>query len=346
MAPTKVLVTGPTGYMGGTVLNHLLNSKNTTTRSLELNVLTRENARADTFRPDTRIAHVYTIHDLDDATAITAAASQNDIVIHCTSGFHLVSMKSFIKGLAQRKATNPGADVYFIRTDSTANLADRPITGALTESRNFSDKDADLFAYLKQRDAQEPYPQRTATITATETALAEGASTTAVMSPTIYGVGSGLFNHLTMQAPLLMRHALEDGKARYVGDGAGEWNCVHVEDLAALYELLVVDFASGRRVAPVGERGIVFAGTGTFRWREVAEGIARAGKALGVLEEEVVESVSLEDAAGKWMHGLTQPCELVFASNSRTRAEVAGEVLGWKTTRTGDAWERAFTGGV
>ncbi|KAJ4299403.1 hypothetical protein N0V90_004648 [Kalmusia sp. IMI 367209] len=342
MAPTKVLVTGVTGYIGGTVLNHLLNSTNPSTKNLELSVLTRNDTRADTFRSDSRIAQVHTFRDLDDSPAISAAASQNDIVIHCTSGYHPGSMKSFIRGLAQRKAAKDGREVYFIRTDGTSNLADKPISKTFTESRTFSDKDTDILTYLKNRNALDPYEQRTATIVAVETGLAEGVPTTVVMSPTIYGIGSGQFNRLTIQYPLQMRSALKEGKALYVGDGAGQWDYVHVEDLAVLYELIVLDFASGRRKVPFGERGILFSETGNFRWKEVAEGIARAGKALGVLEEAEPKSVSLEDAAQKWVDGNTQLCELAWASNSRTKAEVAYETLGWRPTKTREDWERAF----
>lgn len=351
MAPTKVLVTGVTGYIGGTVLDRLLNSDNPVTRGLEFSVMTRNDSRADTFRADKRISNVYTIQDLDDSSAIIAAASQNDIVIQNASGFHAGSAKSLVQGLGQRKAaqgqsnsnsTGGDAGVYYIHTDGTSNLADKPISKTFTEPRTFIDKDPDIFAYLKQRNTEEPYAQRTAAITVVETGLAEHVPTTIVMSPTIYGIGSGHFNRLTIQYPAQMRAALKQGKALYIGDGAGQWDYVHVQDLATLYELILVDYVSGRRAMPVGEKGIIFSETGNFRWKEVAEGIARAGKELGALNETEVKSVGLYEAAQAWTGGNTQVAELGFASNSRTKAEVAYEVLNWKPTRTKQDWERSF----
>lgn len=172
------------------------------------------------------------------------------------------------------------------------------------------------------------------------------------MSPTIYGLGSGKFNRLTIQYPAQMRAALKDGVAGYVGDGAGVWDFVHIEDLAALYETVVLDWVEGRRKVPVGENGWVFSGTGSFSWKEVAERIAEAGVEMGVLREGGVRSLGLKEAAGKWIgggslegavgrEGMEQLCELGLASNSRTRADVARE-LGWRPERTRGDWERSF----
>jgi len=339
MAPISVLITGVTGFIGGTVLSHLLSSQNPTTKSLKISVLTRNDDRAKAF--SSANLKVYTIKDLDDTTAITAAASEHDIVIHTASGYHAPSAKALIEGLAKRKQLHPDAEVYYMHTTGTSNLADRPITGIYLESRTFSDKDTDIYAYLKKRDEIEPYAQRNTDLVVVETGKRGNVPTTNIMSPTIYGLGSGMFNRLTIQYPRQMKAALNSGRAEYVGDGKGVWDFVHVLDLAALYEIVLLDWVEGRRRVPVGEQGFMFSGTGTFTWKDVAEGIAKAGVALEALKDAETKSMSLEEAAKKWVGGDEQLCELGFASNSRTTADV-GRELGWMPKGTKEDWERSF----
>lgn len=97
MAPTDVFITGVTGYVGGTILSHLLSSSNPTTKELRISVLTRNDDRAKYFSSANLKA--YKIESLDDIADITAAVSENDIVIHTASGFHLSSAKALIKGI-------------------------------------------------------------------------------------------------------------------------------------------------------------------------------------------------------------------------------------------------------
>ncbi|KAF2092780.1 NAD(P)-binding protein [Rhizodiscina lignyota] len=328
MAPTKVLVTGVTGFIGGTILSHLISSQNPTTKNLQISVLTRNDDRAKSF--SSANLKVYLIRDLDDTAAITAAASENDIVIHTASGYHTGSAEALTKGLGIRKQQNPNAEVYYIHTSGTSNLADRPISKTYLESRTFSDKDPDVYAYLQKREATEAYPQRTTDIAVVETGKKEGVPTTIIMSPAIYGL-----------VPHPMKSALKEGKAEYVGDGKGVWDFVHVLDLAPLYEIVLLDWVEGRRRVPAGERAILFSGTGSFAWKDVAERISKAGVELGNLKDAETRSVSLAEAARKWVGGDEQLCEPGFASNSRTKAEI-GKELGWKPTKTREDWEGSF----
>lgn len=341
MAPTKVLITGVTGYIGGSILS-LLSSKNQSTRDLEISVLTRDDNRAESFAADG--LKVYTIKDLDDSAAIKTAASENDIVIHTASGFHIASAKALIEGLATRQKQKPDAEVYYIHTSGTSDLADRPITKTYAESRTFSDKDSDIYDYLKKREGIETYAQRTTDLAVVETGKKEGVPTTIIMSPTIYGIGSGKFNRLSIQYPLQIKAALVGGRPEYIGDGAGVWDYVHIQDLVQLYELVLLDWAQGRKAIPVGEKGIIFSATGLYNWKDVAERIAKAGVELGQFANTETKSISLEEAAENWIGGVggdEQFCELGFASNSRTKAEV-GKELGWAPEKTRANWEQSF----
>lgn len=338
MAQIKVLITGATGYIGGSVLSQFLSSGQVT-KAFQISVLTRNDDRAKSFA--SAGIKVYTINDLDDSEAIKQAASENDIVIHTASGYHMASAKSLIEGLGSRKRQNPQAEVYYIHTSGTSNLADRPISKKYLEPRTFSDKDQDIYSYLKMREGIEPYAQRTTDLAVVETGKEQGVPTTIIMSPTIYGVGTGKFNRLSVQYPIQMRQALQAGQAEYVGDGEGVWDFVHIVDLAILYETVLVDWVSAQRTIPVGEKGIIFSATRTFKWKEVADRIGKIGVGLGKLTNPVARSLSLAEAAGKWTGGNEQLCELAFASNARTSADIAKD-LGWVPSKTRDDWEQSF----
>lgn len=339
MAPTKVLVTGVTGFIGGTILSQLLSSDNSTTRGLQISVLTRDDERAEYFSSNNLTVH--TILNLDDTLAITAAASENDIVIHAASGYHVASARALIEGLGKRKLQNPTAAVYYIHTSGTSNLADRPISQAYVEHRTFSDYDEDIYTYLRRLEEAEQYPQRTTDLAVVDTGKKVGVSTTIIMSPTIYGLGSGRFNRLTIQYPLQMRAAFKEGCAGYVGSGTGIWDFVHITDLAALYEIVLLDWIEAGGRVPIGERGFMFSGTGTFTWKDVAERIAKAGFEMGALESADTRSMSLPEAAIKWVDGNEQLCELGFASNAKTSADLALK-LGWQPKKTRKDWEQSF----
>lgn len=220
-------------------------------------------------------------------------------MIHTASGFHTSSAIALIQGLADR-AQETGNTVHYIHTSGTSNLADQPITGAYQEAepRVFSDKE-NIYAYEKARESLQVYAQRTTDIAVVETGLAHGVKTTIIMSPTIYGVGTGLGNRLSIQVPAIMKASLKSGEVDVVGEGKAEWDFVHIADLANLYKLVLHRVVKGEEV-PSGERGILFSGTGRYSWMELSRGIASALFNLGAIRTDVVKRVDIIEAARKW----------------------------------------------
>ncbi|EED14112.1 conserved hypothetical protein [Talaromyces stipitatus ATCC 10500] len=100
------------------------------------------------------------------------------------------------------------------------------------------------------------------------------------MSPTIYGLVSGLFNKLFIQIPRLMRTAIEVGAAEYVN---AHWNHVHIADLASLYEPLLRSALDGKDGLAFGVQGIYFSETGEHTWLDLSltDYIAAVGETVG-----------------------------------------------------------------
>ena len=163
------------------------------------------------------------------------------------------------------------------------------------------------------RNEKQPYPQRQTDLVVIETGLRAGVKTYIIMSPLIYGIGTGHFNKLSIQIPTMIRAALKTKQAEVIGSGKGTWDHVDIADLAMLYEIIAQKLLTGEDL-PSGEKGIYFSANGRHTWLEVAQGLADALFKLGISKTEEVKNVSLEEAAGRWIGGETLLAELAFAS--------------------------------
>ncbi|KAH7160358.1 NAD dependent epimerase/dehydratase family protein [Dactylonectria estremocensis] len=338
MPATKILITGATGYIGGSVLTTLLQSADSSIKGSQLSALVRKQEQADILTAKGVNAIVF--DGLDDTAAVRDAASKHDVVINTASAFHPAAAEALILGLADRKKET-GRETHLIHTAGTSSLGDLPVSGGFTETRVFSDKE-DIYAYIRHREDLEPYRQRTTDLVVFEKGEVANVKTYMLMSPTIYGLGSGFFNQTSIQIDAFIRQARRDGFASVIGSGTAEWDHVHISDLVELYELILARLLAGDAL-PSNKQGLYFNETGHHSWREVSERIAKEGRALGYLGSDEVREVSLDDMTDKLGMGLPPTVvELGFASRSRTRADLSREI-GWQPKKTRVDFEASFT---
>jgi hypothetical protein len=207
----RILLTGAAGFIGGSVLTNLLKSTSPVIKDTVVTCLIRGNDRAailsstygDRVRPV-----VY--KDLDDIEATTAAAAQNDIVINTTLGYHSASAQVLLHGLVQRKAST-GREAWMIHTSGASNLADQPISGVWVDKdpeREFDNIKDDIYEYEKEREAVHSYPQRSTELCVADGGLRISVKTLVIMSPTIYRIGSRIFNKTSIPLPAYIRCVL------------------------------------------------------------------------------------------------------------------------------------------
>jgi nucleoside-diphosphate-sugar epimerase len=128
----------------------------------------------------------------------------------------------------------------------------------------------------------------------------------------IYGAGRGLHTE-SVQLPALIGQAQRRGEARYIGRGLNVWSNVHIDDVAALYQLAL-------ERSPAGV--FYFAENGENSFREIVEAISRK---LGFGGK--TESWGIEEAIAEWGYELAV---FALASNSRVRGIQSRQILGWK----------------
>jgi nucleoside-diphosphate-sugar epimerase len=195
-------------------------------------------------------------------------------------------------------------------------VGDRPITGQYIETAYpLSDK-SDIFTYLKKRDEDVPYAQRTSDVVTIETGLEYGVKTYILMMPSIYGIGASPL-HEFCHVPILIRAGLKLGKVPVVGDGSGIWDHVHVQDMARCYEVIINGILTGQEV-PSGKDGVFFVETGEHTWRELSQRVAEAGVALGALQTTELQSLSLDEAKNIVGGGWRLISEIGWASRYET----------------------------
>ncbi|KIW13569.1 hypothetical protein PV08_08757 [Exophiala spinifera] len=333
---TKILLTGATGYIGGEILANLLKSKYDSLKASAITCVVRGD-KAEALK-DLGVK-IIQFNTLDETEILADAAAEHDGKYNAPIDRMDRLLIEINSRLAKRKK-NTGRDVHYIHTSGTSNVADRPVTKQYLESGYpLSDKE-DIFSYLKKRDEDVPYAQRTSDVVVTEVGLEYGVKTYIMMMPCIYGIGAHPL-HEFCHVPILIRSGLKLGKVPVVGDGSAIWDHVHVEDMASCYELILHRILTQQDV-PSGKDGIYFVENGEHTWQEIGQRVADAGVAIGALETNELRSLDLAEAKDILGRGWGLIAEIGWASNSRTRGHKA-RALGWTPQKGEDVWKSHFT---
>ncbi|KAH8427132.1 uncharacterized protein LDX57_004849 [Aspergillus melleus] len=349
----RILLTGATGFVGGSVLTTLLLQLPASTQSNPITCLLRGADRAAilTSTYGERVKPIL-YGGLDDLETTTAVAARHDVIINTTLGYHSASAQALLRGLAQRKEQT-GRDVWYIQTSGASNVSDKPITKQGAPARELDDLAGDVYAYEKGLEAEEAFAQRTTELGVIDTGLELGVKTLVIMSPIVYGIGTGLFNRVSVHTQY-MKAILKIGHAVVFGAGSGVYDHVHIEDLADLYRLVVQEILQrGGEALPTGKKGILFSATGRHSWLEYSQLIAEAGYECGLLsEKEVTVLDTLEEVVTILIPHLEVTSKVFdaeqlisaaehFCSSAKTVAKV-GRRIGWTPVRGAEAWKQSF----
>ncbi|KAM0428923.1 hypothetical protein ACHAPT_006723 [Fusarium lateritium] len=337
MAQRKILLTGATGYVGGSVLTALLESKSALVQHSAITALVRKKEQADSFA--SQGIKTLMFRDLDDSEHLKLAAAKHDVVIHAASGFHLGSALALIEGLGHRK-TKQGGNVHYIHTSGTWNLAGPKLT---TEASLAEFDEDHLLGHLDKLEAESPFSQRTTLLQVIAAADRHGVEAHVLLPPDIYGQGTGLFNRHTPQLFDLVKKAIDVGYPEYIGDGLGGAGHVHIADLAELYKVMILRILQDEDV-PSGKDGLLFTETGYHNWFDVAKLIGEVGVSRGVLKSSDPRSITVEEAAQRWRestNGDEDITRLCFCMRNKTLPNRALE-LGWKPEKTDHDWRTWF----
>eukprot|EP01117_Protostelium_nocturnum_P019401 TRINITY_DN8408_c0_g1_i1.p1 TRINITY_DN8408_c0_g1~~TRINITY_DN8408_c0_g1_i1.p1 ORF type:complete len:344 (-),score=131.33 TRINITY_DN8408_c0_g1_i1:163-1194(-) len=326
----SILITGATGYIGGTVLGHLL--KSSIRPQIEITALIRDSNQSETIQ---KIGvKPIQFSGLDDLEVIKEASSQVDFVINTASASHHTSAIAIIEGQSLRKKSGKRS-FGILHTSGTSILSDR--NGGNYSSEEIHSDLEDIYSFEKNHE--ESYSQRITDLAVFENGEKYGVDVRIICPPTIYGKGTGPVATLSQQVPNIVRGSLKEGQTIVIGKGAGIWDHCHVSDVASLFELITRKVINGETV-PKGKEGFFFCENGDHTWLQVSEGVAKELKSLGKLPTEEIKSVTVQRLADH-LGGNVSVVELGLASNSRSRAEKSRK-LGWNPSVPASAFFSHF----
>jgi nucleoside-diphosphate-sugar epimerase len=259
----RILITGITGYIGGTVARKLLD-KNYTVIGLVRNtahIKELESAGIETI--------VGSVHDED---VLQSAISNSDAVIHnADSADDAYAADSMINALQ-------GSGKTFIFTSGSAIFG-----GKENGERND-------FVFTEDIPLQ-PRLEMASRVLINQHVLQAARKNvrSIVIVPTmVYGEGLGLKKE-SIQLPALISFSKEKGFGAYFGKGENIWSNVHIEDLADLYVLALEKAKAG---------SLYYAENGSSTIKKLAESISERYQLQPAQSVTVQEAVHTFGPAG------------------------------------------------
>ncbi|KAL4953922.1 hypothetical protein BDW69DRAFT_147100 [Aspergillus filifer] len=324
--PTKLFITGITGYIGGDAF-HVLSQEH---KDIEFSALIRTEEKAKYVRelyPNVRIV----LGGNDDAELIEKEAARADIVLHTAdSSDHVGAANAIARGLVNGHSTDrPG---YWLHTGGTGILTYFDSEVKKTHGEHDDKVFNDYSGVSELTNLPSAAFHRNVDEIVLKTGIEHGdkVKTVIVCPPTIYGRGRGPVSLRGRQVYELATFVLQQQYVPVIGKGLARWNNVHVYDLSRLFSLLVSAATDPSRQDDAeiwGSKGYILSENGEHVWGELSKLVGQKAHEMGYLKQKPeVKQLSLDDA-------LKTPAGFEAASwgwNSRGQAQRAREVLGWK----------------
>jgi len=285
----KIFVIGASGYIGGSLSEHLRDNGH------DIVALARSEGTAAGLRAR---GFEVLMGDLDDAPMLARGATMADATINAGDADHMASVQTLIATLA-------GTGKSLVHTSGSSIVCD-DAEGEYASNAVFDD-DA---AYTPMAHRQ----HRIAVDRIVRIAGVTQGIRTAVICPTmVYGDGKGLKRD-SDQVPKITVKSRERDAGVYIGKGLNIWSNVFIDDLSALYDLVVRDAPSA---------SFFFAENGESALKDVALAVSHSLGFKGRIESW--DLASAEADMGLWPRA-------ALGSNSRVRATNARQLLNWTPT--------------
>ncbi|KAF6747570.1 hypothetical protein DFP72DRAFT_919668 [Ephemerocybe angulata] len=318
MSTTKILITGATGYIGGSVLGRLL--VHPESKSFEIVALVRsaeKAAKISTLGVETVVG------DYDNLALLTELASNADVVFEIVDCDRLPPNEALIQGAKQRFEATGKAPIL-IHTSGSALIMD-DAHGLHGNHKVYSDLQSDEIEALPDtalhRNVDLAYLK----------ADKEGFAKAYIVTPgCVWGLAKGPLVDLGVQhtqsmlIPYLLKAAIARKQAGYIGLGKNIWPLVSNADTADLYIIVFNAIRKNPDTVGHGRDGFYFAENGEFTMYEASQAVGKALKELGILDSDEATPFSEEEAL-KYLG----PYWFVFGTNSLSRGE-RSRAVGWK----------------
>ncbi|GAQ07565.1 hypothetical protein ALT_4886 [Aspergillus lentulus] len=342
----NILITGGSGYLGGTLLNQLESAD--LPKYHKLFAFVRSDAQAEAVKQYFAEPLQF---DMQDDTSVRDIILQNriNVVFFLVDAIKSSSQESFIKALAELRKTT-GQDVHFLHASSPPWVSYLPAADSYCEiqtsgAKAFSnhagapidhllfDDDPNLYEIQKSQRSSLPLMQQGVETNNRIIELSESLGVKSyIFSPcVVYGKGEGFGNKVSIQTAAIVRAARATRRVYNPNERDDwAWPVCHLLDNTMLYVEILRKILSSEDI-PHGRNGYYLPASGRVRWKDVYASIATALFKRGLLEDSAVHSAN-DDILGAMAGALDSPKEMVAV-------QIGGECLlearnglkiGWK----------------
>ncbi|OHE91510.1 hypothetical protein CORC01_13206 [Colletotrichum orchidophilum] len=321
----NILITGVSGYLGGTLLARWASAS--LTGYDKLFALVRTDAQREQVKQYGAEPLDFSPHD-EEAVRDAVLQNQITIVFYLIDAFAFVGQENFIKALSELKRQT-GHEVHFLHTSGAkifSSLADAPT------DRPLLDTDPGLFDIQKAQNPsislmRKPVETNNKVI---ELAEANGVASYIFVPCIVYGKGEGFGNPISIQTVAIVEAAIAAGRVYSVTPGRPTWPVCHVVDNATLYLQLLRAILDGENPGH-GKTGYYLASPGSVAWDDLYSAMAKALKKQNVITDDSVVPAD-ESSLSKMAQGLSTESSLVELrlGGKCTFTPTHGAQIGWK----------------
>ncbi|KAI0090262.1 NAD-P-binding protein [Irpex rosettiformis] len=327
MSKTPILLLGPTGYLGSTVLSRLLAHPKKDTFEVTVLIRSEDKARKlETFgvKP--------VIGSIKDTALVEKLAEQAHVIFNIADSDDMGATKGFLAG-SKKRHKKTGDVPVIIHTSGTGIFMFAGANNGLSiTDRIFSDDDAEDI----DKSTPDSALHRNVDLVVLKADEEGYAKTYLVLPSTIWGVASnpiidaGIANKFSIQVPAMIRAAIGRGQAGIVGKGQGLWNGINVNEQAEFYVTLYDAITTNPSAVGHGHNGYYFGENGEYTWYELAKAIGKALVKRGLSTSDEPTTFSKEELIKYFW---TEEISGIWGSNARVKAPRARS-LGWQPKLT------------
>ncbi|KAL4733056.1 hypothetical protein BDV11DRAFT_176055 [Aspergillus similis] len=300
----NILLTGVSGYLGGTLLAHLHTQANLSPYK-SLYALVRSEQQACAVKEFG--AEPLTLN-LNDPSSITKTLIEKEIsvVFFLIDAFNVHVQKTMIEALGRVKQ-NTGRDVHFLHTTGAKAFSSHVgIDSALAPGGELLDTDPRLYEIQQTTNAPEEYGWFTqiarTNAAIIDTAEAHGVKSYIFVPCIVCGEGRGFGNKISIQDVAIVKAARAAGRVYKVDDGKPVWPVSHIYDTTTLYSQILQQILSGHEIGH-GKDGFYLASSGCVAWDDIYSAFAVALHKRGLIQYGTIEMAD-EEALEKMGKGL------------------------------------------
>ncbi|KAK8043121.1 hypothetical protein PG994_013604 [Apiospora phragmitis] len=330
--PRNILITGGSGYLGGTLLARWAAAD--LPPYGKLYALVRTEQQAEAVKKQQCGAEPLTFDPYDEAAVRRGVVDhQITVIYHLIDAFQSDSQVHMIKALAEVKRAT-GQIVHFLHTSGAkifSNHAGAP------HDRELRDNDPDL--YQIQKHQQAPHAVMQTPVNTNNTVIEQcelhGVKSYIFVPCIVYGKGEGFGNVISIQTVAIVKAAKALRRVYRADEGRPTWPVCHVIDNTNLYlDILrgILKSGEGEGIGS-GRNGYYLAASGSVVWDDLYTAMATA---LAKRSDNIVDDARIEmsdrAALEEMGEAMGCPAELVpvHLGGHCTFTAKHGQEIGWK----------------